>query len=125
MSVTGNNNLSLATAQQVTITGQIVGPGLFGINGGGNLSFLKLSANNSSWTGGFDLNNGSTEVIVGNNGAFGTGVFIDNAGIVEDDGLAAYTIPNQIQVTGSTTFTSALPAAWSTAISSTARRPTP
>ena len=102
VSVTATNTLSLATAQQVTITGQIVGAGIFGINGGGNLSFLYLTANSSSWTGGFDLNNSSTEVIIGNNGALGTGVFIDAAGIVEDDGLAAYTIANEIQVDNST-----------------------
>ena len=70
---------------------------------------MTLSNNNSSLLGGVILSAGSASggLIVGSNSAFGaaTAPFVLNGGLVEDDGNAAYTIANPLEIDAGTTAT--------------------
>ena len=73
---------------------------------------MTLANNNSNLLGGVIVNNISATagVIVGNNNALGapTAPFVLNGGFVEDDGNAAYTIPNPLEIDAGTTATRTL-----------------
>ena len=130
ISVVGTDNLSLSTAEQVTITGQISGMGLFGDNGGGNLSFLKLSANNSALV--LEASISTTPRPKSSSATTAPLARACSSTMPASSRMTASTPTRSPTRSKSTTppplprpFTSATPAAWSTAISSTARRPTP
>ena len=73
---------------------------------------MTLANNNGDLLGGVIVNNISATagVIVGNNNALGapTAPFVLNGGFVEDDGNAAYTIPNPLEIDAGTTATRTL-----------------
>ena len=110
VSISGSNSISFPSWAQLTISGQISGPGnLFENNSSGavGLGVLYLTGNNTAWTGGMILNGTNTggsaneqttELMVGNSNALGIGVFTMAGGTLTDDGKGSYVIANRFQM---------------------------
>ena len=103
VTVTGNSNLNVANGINFTISGNVVGPNGNLIANNAYHGPLMLTGNNSALAGGITVSGGT--LVVGSSTALGTGILTLAGGTLQDDGIAARSIANNVVLAAGTSST--------------------